>query len=88
MPTNATKERVRDILRRNLMLGPDVEIPDDKSLFQGDFDLDSLDALLLLNCIEKEFGIKVGREAVTPDVLKTVSDVSAFVEACQAEHSK
>src|SRR4051812_35825182 len=54
----ATLERIKTIFRRDLKLGPDIPIADDMPFFGGDVDLDSLDMLLLVTSIEKEFGIK------------------------------
>ena len=62
------------------MLGADAEIPDDKPLFGGDLDLDSLDALLLMQSLEAEFGFKVPSEAFGPDVFKDVTTLARFVE--------
>ena len=38
------------------MLGSDIELARETVLFGGDLDLDSLDALLLVQSIEKDFG--------------------------------
>ena len=71
---------LREILRRDLKLGPDVEIPDDMPLFDSDLDLDSLDALLLLTSIEKEFGIKVATETLNKGVFQTLRALAQFLQ--------
>ena len=71
---------LRGILRRDLKLGPDVEIPDDMPLFDSDLDLDSLDALLLLTSIEKEFGIKVATETLNKGVFQTLRALAQFLQ--------
>ncbi|MDB5297415.1 MAG: putative (3R)-hydroxymyristoyl-[acyl-carrier-protein] dehydratase, partial [Phycisphaerales bacterium] len=56
--------RVKTVMRRDLKLGPDFPIADDMPFFGGEADIDSLDVLLLLGSVEKEFGIKIPNEAV------------------------
>src|SRR5207244_3592255 len=57
-------ERLKIILRRDLKLGADAPIAGDMSFFNSDIDLDSLDMLLLVTSVEKEFGVKIPNEAV------------------------
>ncbi len=57
-------EHLKVILRRDLKLGPTARIADDMPFFGGDVDMDSLDILLLVTSLEKEFGIKVPNAAV------------------------
>ncbi len=71
-------DRIRSIIRCDLKLGDSVQIDDDTELFGGDFDLDSLDALLLLQSMEKEFSFKAG-QGVDPAVFRTVSSLSDYV---------
>jgi 3-hydroxyacyl-[acyl-carrier-protein] dehydratase len=73
-------DRVRTILRRDLKLGADVKIADDMPFFGGDVDLDSLDMLLLVSSIEKEFGIKIPSEAVGREVFQNVSTLAKYVQ--------
>lgn len=63
------------------MLGPEIELGPETVLFGGDLDLDSLDALLLVQSIEKDFQIKVPTEAVGPEVFATMSTLTEFVQA-------
>ena len=79
-PKAETMDRVREMIRRDLMLGPDAEITDDMPLFEGDFDLDSLDALLLVTSIEKEFGIKIPNEQIGRDIFADVKTLASYVE--------
>src|SRR3954452_6057813 len=73
-------DRVKTIVRRDLKLGPTAAIADDMPFFGGDIDMDSLDILLLVTSIEKEFGIKVPNAAVGKQVFENVSTLSRFVE--------
>src|SRR3954469_18033229 len=75
-------ERVKAILRRDLKLGA-APIADDMAFFGGDVDMDSLDILLLVTSIEKEFGIKVPNAAVGRAVFENVETLSRFVEEQQ-----
>jgi 3-hydroxyacyl-[acyl-carrier-protein] dehydratase len=81
-PTTDLRQRIKDILRRDLKLGPDARIDDDGPLFNSDADLDSLDMLLLVSSLEREFGIKIPSEAVGETVFRSVSTIAQYV----AEH--
>src|SRR3954452_9596915 len=76
-------DRVKTIVRRDLKLGPTAAIADDMPFFGGDIDMDSLDILLLVTSIEKEFGIKVPNAAVGRAVFENVETLSRFVEEQQ-----
>ena len=80
MPLTETTARLADILRRDLKLGPHTVLDPDTVLFGGDLDLDSLDALLLLQSVEREFGFKTPSEAIGPHVFRTLSSLAGFVE--------
>jgi 3-hydroxyacyl-[acyl-carrier-protein] dehydratase len=72
--------RIKQMIRRDLKLGPDAVIPDDMPFFGGDVDLDSLDMLLLVTSIEKEFGIKVPSEAVGREVFQNVASLTRYIQ--------
>jgi 3-hydroxyacyl-[acyl-carrier-protein] dehydratase len=76
-------ERVKAIVRRDLKLGPTAAIADDMPFFGGDIDMDSLDILLLVTSIEKEFGIKVPNAAVGREVFESVATLTRFVNQQQ-----
>jgi len=73
-------ERIKALLRRELKLGDDAEVRDDTPLLGGEFDLDSLDVLLVVTSVEKEFGIKIPNEAVSQDAFVDVATLARFVE--------
>ncbi len=82
MPNNQNLiSRIVEILRRDLKLGPDITIAPDTALFGGDLDLDSLDALLLAQSIEKAFNIKIPSEAMGPEIFATTQTLGDFVAA-------
>jgi acyl carrier protein len=80
----STVDRIALILRRDLKLGADARIDDGMPLAGGEFDLDSLDLLLLITSIEKEFGIKVAEGSIKRDHFATVATLAAFVDSAQA----
>lgn len=77
-------DQIKTILRRDLKLGPDAVIADDMPFFGADVDLDSLDMLLLVTSIEKQFGIKVPNEAVGREVFQNVSTLTRYVQQQKA----
>ena len=74
----AVIEEIKTILRRDLKIG-DVEIADDMPLAGGDFDLDSLDLLLLVTNIEKAFNFKIPNEAVSHEAFTNVSSLADYI---------
>jgi 3-hydroxyacyl-[acyl-carrier-protein] dehydratase len=76
----AVMQRVKDLLRRDLKLGPDVAIADDMPLFHGPVDIDSLDLLLVVSSLEREFGVKVPSEAVGEATFRSVDTLVRFVQ--------
>jgi 3-hydroxyacyl-[acyl-carrier-protein] dehydratase len=79
-PRPQTLEQVKTLLRRDLKLGQDADIPDDMPFFGGDIDLDSLDILLLMTSIEKQFKIKVPSEAVGKQVFQNLTTLASYIE--------
>ena len=63
-PIPQTIQRLKSILRRDLKLGVDALLDESTPLLGGQHDLDSLDILLLLTSVEKEFNIKFPKEAL------------------------
>lgn len=80
MRQDQVMERLILILRRDLKLGPDVPIDARTPLMGGDYDLDSLDILMLLTSVEKEFGIKIPNEAVRREAFSAVGVLAAYIE--------
>jgi 3-hydroxyacyl-[acyl-carrier-protein] dehydratase len=79
-PSPETLDQIKVLLRRDLKLGPDIEIPDDMPFAGTEADFDSLDILLLLTSIEKQFAIKIPSEVVGKEVFKNVSTLASYVE--------
>jgi 3-hydroxyacyl-[acyl-carrier-protein] dehydratase len=74
-------QQIKLILRRDLKLGADTSLPDDMPFFGGDLDLDSLDILLLVTSIERQFGVKIPNEAVGKEVFQSVTTLTRYVQA-------
>src|SRR5215213_5964640 len=79
-PTSETLGRVTMIIRRALKLGSDVPVTEDMPFFGGEADIDSLDILLLLSSIEKEFGLRIPSEAVGREVFANVGTLVRYIE--------
>ncbi|HYO09240.1 MAG TPA: phosphopantetheine-binding protein, partial [Tepidisphaeraceae bacterium] len=77
-------QKVVLILRRDLKLGADAPIAPDMPFFGSDIDLDSLDILLLVTSIEKEFGVKIPSDAIGKEVFQSVATLVDFVAASAA----
>jgi acyl carrier protein len=77
---NETLERLESVLRRDLKLGADIPIQHDTPLIGGEHDLDSLDILMLLTSVEKEFDIKIPNEEVRRDIFKTVGTMADYID--------
>src|SRR3954467_12667270 len=73
-------EQIRTILRRDLKLGPDAPLPEDMPFFGGNVDLDSLDMLLLVTSIERQFGLRIPNEAVGKEVFQNVASLARYVQ--------
>lgn len=80
LPDADTVHRIKRVIRDSLKLAADARIDDDMPLIGGEYDLDSLDILLLVTNIEKEFGIKIPNESVGRDVFTNVTALVSFVE--------
>lgn len=79
-PDPTLLDQIKSILRRDLKLGVAADIPDDMPLVGGDMDLDSLDILLLVSSLEKQFAIKIPSEAVGRWVFTDVSTLAKYVQ--------
>lgn len=58
-PRQETVDAITRVLRETLRLGPEARIEPDTPLVGGEHDLDSLDTLLLITTLEKQFGVKL-----------------------------
>jgi 3-hydroxyacyl-[acyl-carrier-protein] dehydratase len=80
-PTQSdTFGRVEKLMRRDLKLGGDIEISEQTPFFGSSADIDSLDILLLLGSIEKEFGLKIPSEVVGREVFRDVGTLVRYID--------
>jgi 3-hydroxyacyl-[acyl-carrier-protein] dehydratase len=79
--------RVQTILRRDLKLGADAPIPPDMPFFGSDMDLDSLDILLLVTSVEKEFGVKIPSSEIGKEVFQNVTTLTNYIAKHAGESS-
>lgn len=74
-------QHVKQILRRDLKLGPDAVIPDDMPLFgTAGADFDSLDMLLLVSSIEREFGFRIPNASVGEAAFASVEMLTRYIQ--------
>ena len=73
-------DRVKAILRRDLKLGTHTPIPDDMPLIGGDFDLDSLDMVMLVTSVEKEFHVKIAGDTSWRGAFQSVGSLTAMLQ--------
>jgi 3-hydroxyacyl-[acyl-carrier-protein] dehydratase len=83
-PTSDILARVTTIIRRDLKLGPDLPVTRDMPFFGGEADIDSLDILLLLSSVEKEFGLRIPSESVGREVFANVGTLVDYIERHQS----
>ena len=76
----ATSETVKRVIRESLQLEPELEIADDMTLSGGEYDLDSLDMLLIVTSLEKAFGMKIPNDKLGPETFASVGTIVAFIE--------
>jgi len=79
--TLRTVDRVKAVLRTVVQVEEDAEICDDMPLTGGEFDMDSLDLLLLIGAIEKEFAIKIDNEQIDLTAFENVATLTQFVDS-------
>src|SRR5688572_29305840 len=79
-----TLQRLETIIRRDLKLGSDVPVTPDMPFFGGEADIDSLDILLLLSSVEKEFGVRIPSEDVGREVFANVGTLVRYIDAHEA----
>ena len=71
--------KVRNILRRDIKLPADDPLPPESRLFGGEVDLDSLDMLLLITSIERQFNLRIPDRAIGEAAFQTVGSLAKFV---------
>ena len=83
--TETTVQTIQRIIRRDLKLGDSAALSEHMPLVGGDLDLDSLDVLLMLTSLEKEFGFKITSETIDRSAFATVRTLADYVDRRRAE---
>jgi len=80
MPTSETLNRTKIVVRKSLKLDTALPLDDRMPLVAGDYDIDSLDILLIVTELEKEFGISIKEGTMNAGAFATIESLAAFVE--------
>jgi len=75
----AILDRVKIIMRRDLKLGSDIILDESTPFVGGEADIDSLDILLMLASVEREFGIKINNEKAGKQIFRTVGTLVDYL---------
>jgi 3-hydroxyacyl-[acyl-carrier-protein] dehydratase len=75
----AVLERVRKIMRRDLKLGSDIVMDETMPFVGGDADIDSLDILMLLASVEREFAIKISSAEMGKQIFQNVGTLVSYL---------
>ena len=78
--TIETIQRVKSVLRSSLKLDEGAVLTDDMALMGGEYDLDSLDILLVITNIEKEFGVRIREGTMDRKAFTSLATLADFVE--------
>ena len=73
-------DQIKAMLRRDLKLGPDVDVTGDMPLIGGPIDIDSIDILLVVSSLEKQFQIKIPSEAIGRSAFSSVASLAKYVQ--------
>ncbi|MBS0197010.1 MAG: hypothetical protein JSR77_09645 [Planctomycetes bacterium] len=68
------------MLRNSLKLDESALLADEMPLVGGEYDLDSLDILLVITNIEKEFGVRISEGTMDRKAFATTRTLADFVQ--------
>lgn len=80
MPSVETLSRVKKVIRACLKVDEGTELADTMPLVGGEYDLDSLDILLIVTELEKEFGVKIKEGGMDKTAFTSIQTLGAFIE--------
>jgi 3-hydroxyacyl-[acyl-carrier-protein] dehydratase len=75
----AVLDHVKTIMRRDLKLGDDIAIDETTPFIGGEADIDSLDILLMLASVEREFAIRISSEEAGRRVFQNVGTLVDYL---------
>lgn len=73
-------EQIRVMVRRDLKLGADEPLPLDAPFFGGEIDIDSLDILLLITSVERQFGVSISDAAKGKEAFGSLRTLVDYVQ--------
>jgi 3-hydroxyacyl-[acyl-carrier-protein] dehydratase len=76
---SAVLDRVKTIMRRDLKLGSDITIDESTPFVGGEADIDSLDILLMVASVEREFGMRITNEDMGRRMFQNVGTLTDYV---------
>ncbi|MBX3359047.1 MAG: acyl carrier protein [Phycisphaeraceae bacterium] len=88
MPSTETLSRVKGVIRRCLKVDEQTLFEDTMPLVGGEYDLDSLDILLIVTELEKEFGVKITDGSMSKAAFTNVTTLGLLIEGLPQDGSK
>jgi acyl carrier protein len=83
MPSAGTLDRVKRVVRESLKIDAAAVLADDMKLVGGEYEIDSLDVLLIITNLEKEFGVQIREGTMDKSAFATIETLAGFVEQLQ-----
>jgi len=80
MPSPETQDRVKKVIRACLKIDGQTRVDDEMPLVGGEYDLDSLDILLIVTELEKEFGVKIKEGSMGKAQFTSVRTLGDYIE--------
>ncbi|MBC7835828.1 MAG: acyl carrier protein [Phycisphaerales bacterium] len=81
MPSVETLNRVKKVIRACLKVDARTSLSDTMPLVGGEHDLDSLDILLIITELEKEFCVKINEGSIGEAAFTDVETLGTFIES-------
>lgn len=80
MPSDETLDRVKKVIRTCLKVDDRTVLSNTMPLVGGEYDLDSLDILLIITELEKEFGVKITEGSMGKAAFTNVETLGTVIE--------
>lgn len=80
-PEKSVTDRVKHCVIEALQLNLSIDdLADDEALFEGGLGLNSITTLEVVAALEKEFGIEVPDEDLTPELIESVRTLAHYAQ--------
>lgn len=80
MPSAETTQRVKKVIRACLKIDERSPFEDTMPLVGGEHDMDSLDILLIITELEKEFGVRIQEGSIGLAVFTNAETLATFLD--------